>query len=100
MTDPSEALARLLSLVQREVSAEEVSVAEGDAPPSGADLLAVPMGHNRYLVARFATPPGEPAEILSRMEALASSFHASWESSADSSTQDRLSTRAPVPEAL
>ncbi|WP_437672414.1 hypothetical protein [Sorangium sp. So ce131] len=68
------ALLRFLDLVQRELSADDALIELGGRPSDDPRTVWCALPNGSRLVARFAEPPGEPAEVAGRLEELAASF--------------------------
>ncbi|WP_437774758.1 hypothetical protein [Sorangium sp. So ce1097] len=68
------ALLRFLSLVERELSADDAVIEIGGKPPVDPRAVWCALPNGSRLVARFAEPPGEPEEVARQLEELSASF--------------------------
>ncbi|WP_437964142.1 hypothetical protein WMF04_31060 [Sorangium sp. So ce260] len=68
------ALLRFLDLVQRELSADDVLIELGGRPPADPRAVWCALPNGARLVARFAEPVGDPAQLAGRLEELSASF--------------------------
>ncbi|WP_437284530.1 hypothetical protein [Sorangium sp. So ce406] len=68
------ALLRFLDLVQRELSADDALIELGGKPPADPRAVWCALPNGSRLVARFAEPPREPAEVSRRLEELSAAF--------------------------
>ncbi len=75
----------LLSLVRRDLGAEEAHVLEpGEEPPSSPSTMAAPLPRGRTLVASFGAPPSDREARERRLGMLAESFRSIIEQGAHS----------------
>ena len=66
---------RFLSLVQRELSADDVRLlGSGETPPSASNVVVSRLRDGRHVVASFGTAPAEPDVLERRLGILASTF--------------------------
>ena len=73
--EDSQAAARFLALVQTELSAQAARIlARGVAPPDATNAVSFRFEDGRTVLAIFAEPPQNPAEIGERLALLATAF--------------------------
>lgn len=86
----SSGVSRWLTLVERELAADEVRLLS-DEPPLGTDrCIVVPIPDGRSLVATFSDPPADRPAMVRRLEMLVRSFHELLAESAPDRPKERL----------